>query len=53
MGLDFYKEFYPTIKESIRNTLHAFWLKLSSSAELKEEERGRGSNAEDGASGGQ
>ena len=23
-----YKEFYPKIKESIKNTLHAFWLKL-------------------------
>ena len=28
MNLDFYKEFYPKIKKSIKNTLHAFWDKL-------------------------
>ena len=28
MYIDFYKEFYPKIKEAIKNTLHAFWLKL-------------------------
>jgi len=30
MDVNFYKEIYPKIKEAIKNTLHAFWLKLYS-----------------------
>ena len=27
-NVNFYKQIYPKIKEAIKNTLHAFWLKL-------------------------
>jgi len=28
MGIDFYRQVYPKMKHAIKNTLHAFWLKL-------------------------
>jgi len=34
MNIDFYKVFFPKIRESIKNTLHAFWLKLFKSGTL-------------------
>jgi len=27
-NVNFYKQIYPKIKEAIKNTLHAFWVKL-------------------------